>query len=104
MSQFYQKIYEIVQKVPFGKVASYKQIAVLAGSPLAARQVGYAMAALPPGSSVPWHRIINSRGEIPIKDPAGAKAQRQRLLLEGIAFNSNGRINLDTFGWDGKTS
>ncbi len=102
MAEFYQKVYEIVKKVPAGKVATYKQIAVLAGSPLAARQVGYAMAALPPGSGIPWQRIVNSRGEIPMKDPSGAEEQRQRLLLEGITYNSQNRIDLEAFGWNGK--
>jgi len=91
-----------VKLVPPGKVATYKQIAVLAASPLAARQVGYAMAALPPGSGIPWQRIVNSRNEIPIKDPAAAVAQRQRLIFEGVLFNAQGQIDLKTFCWDGK--
>jgi methylated-DNA-protein-cysteine methyltransferase related protein len=64
--------------------------------------VGYAMAALPPGSGVPWHRVINSRGEISLA-PEGDGYQVQRALLEseGVVFDERGRIDLARFGWAG---
>jgi methylated-DNA-protein-cysteine methyltransferase-like protein len=74
-------------------VATYGQIAALAGLPGAARQVGYAMAALPDGSDVPWQRVINARGEVSPRAHAGAAEwQRHRLEEEGIRFGPGGRL------------
>ncbi|MBN2600658.1 MAG: MGMT family protein [Candidatus Marinimicrobia bacterium] len=99
-SILYQKIYNIVKHIPFGHVATYGQIAVLAGIPGNARQVGYAMHALPDDSDVPWHRVVNARGEISIRsDPFYANIQRHLLNAEGVTFNKNGRISLEHFLW-----
>jgi methylated-DNA-protein-cysteine methyltransferase-like protein len=64
--------------------------------------VGYAMAALPPGNDVPWHRVINSKGGISL-DPGGEGYQVQRAMLEseGVVFNDEGLTDLETFGWNG---
>ena len=65
-----------------------------------ARQVGYAMAAAPAGQGIPWHRVVNSRGEISLrKDGQADQRQQQRLLEEGIVFDRNGRIDLECCGW-----
>ena len=98
----WQRVYSVVALVPPRRVATYGQIAVLAGLGRGARQVGYALHALPPGTAVPWQRVINSRGEISLRRAGGHEAtQRIRLEQEGVRFDSRGRVDLDEFGWDG---
>ena len=95
----YQRIYTLVMGVPRGKVATYGQIAKLAGC--SARQAGYAMA-VAPTDTVPWHRVINSRGQISIRSDGLIDAEQQRLLdNEGIQFDSKGRVDLIRFQWQG---
>ncbi len=96
----YQRIYAWVRKIPRGSVATYGQVARLARLPGRARQVGYAMFALPPGSTVPWQRVINARGEVSQRSTPGAELT-QRLLLEreGVRFNARGRIDLTRYQW-----
>ncbi len=96
----YASFYEIIQKIPEGKVATYGQIASLAGYPGYARQVGYALNSIPEGVDIPWHRVINARGMISIKKGGGFD-DIQRLMLEeeGVIFDSNNRIPLSTFQW-----
>ena len=94
----YERIYENVQRIPEGQVATYGQIAALSGIPRGARQVGYAMAALGrgrPRPNVPWHRVVNAKGESSI-----GEEQIVRLQAEGICFNDKGRIDLKIYGWD----
>jgi methylated-DNA-protein-cysteine methyltransferase related protein len=92
------RIHKAVSCIPRGRVATYGQIARLAGLSGQARLVGYAMHALPAGSRVPWQRVINARGEISLP---GSSAVRQRELLEreGVRFDAKGRIDLDRFLW-----
>jgi len=89
----WKKFYRVVRKVPRGRVASYGQIAELAGLDGHARQVGYALHALPPDSGVPWHRVVNARGEISPRS-AGDSHELQRMLLEaeGVEFDERGRV------------
>jgi methylated-DNA-protein-cysteine methyltransferase-like protein len=89
----WKKFYDTVRKVPRGRVASYGQIAELAGLEGHARQVGYALHALPAKSGVPWHRIVNARGEISPRS-AGDSHELQRMLLEaeGVKFDDKGRV------------
>ena len=99
-SSRWQRVWSVVRRIPRGRVATYGQVARLAGMPGAARQVGYALAALPDGSTVPWQRVVNARGELsPRRDFDGAPRQRLRLLEEGVRFDADGRIDLDRFGW-----
>jgi methylated-DNA-protein-cysteine methyltransferase-like protein len=100
LSDSYQRIYAVVRRIPKGKVATYGQVARLAGLPGHARQVGYAMHALPAGTAVPWHRVINARGEISVRSQFGDEV-RQRLLLEAedVEFDWRGRIPLERYGW-----
>jgi methylated-DNA-protein-cysteine methyltransferase related protein len=98
-SERYQRIYRAVRRIPRGRVATYGQVAELAGLEGHARQVGYALHALPAGSSVPWHRVINARGEISL--PRGSDSRElQRLMLEaeGVKFDG-GRVDLQRYGW-----
>lgn len=99
------QIWAVVRKIPRGRVATYGQIAELAGIEGHARQVGYALHALPQGSSVPWHRVVNSFGEISPRS-AGDSHELQRMLLEaeGIELDHDGRIDLRRYRWDSKRS
>lgn len=94
------RIYAVVRRIPRGRVATYGQVADLAGLPGHARQVGYALNALPGGTAVPWHRVINARGGVSLRAEPGAELP-QRLLLEreGVRFDSRGRVSLDRFRW-----
>lgn len=95
----YERIYETVQRIPEGTVATYGQVAAMSGIQRGARQVGYAMAALGrgrPRPGVPWHRVVNAKGESSI-----GEEQISRLEAEGVRFNEDGRIDLKIFGWDG---
>ena len=92
-------IYEVVYKIPKGKVATYGQVAALAGfKATEARQVGYALAALSEHSAIPWHRVINAKGTIALKGGPDA-TQRIRLEKEGVKFGAGGKIDLKRFGW-----
>ena len=95
----YQRIYAIVRQIPPGKVATYGQIARIVGG-CTPRMVGYAMSATPTGSAIPWQRVINAQGKVsPHGDGFGTEMQRALLLEEGIAFDSQGRVDFDRFGW-----
>ncbi|RIK39934.1 MAG: cysteine methyltransferase [Chloroflexi bacterium] len=97
----YERIYEVVRLIPPGRVATYGQVASIVGN-CTARMVGYAMAALPPGSDVPWQRVINAQGKISLRaDSAGNARQRQLLEEEGISFDAQGRVNLRQVRWRG---
>jgi len=97
----YTRFYEIISQIPQGKVATYGQIATLAGYPNYARQVGYALNAVPDDVDVPWYRVINSKGMISIKKGGGYE-NVQRLLLEaeGVIFDSQDRVTLSEYQWD----
>ena len=101
----YEKIYAVVRRIPRGRVATYGQIAELAGLPGHARQVGYAMAALPSSTALPWHRVINAAGMVSRRRVPGAElSQRQLLEREGIRFNSRGRMDLERLRWHPRSS
>ena len=96
----YQVIYAIIRRIPRGRVATYGQIATLAGLDGHARQVGYALHALPSGSNVPWHRVVNSFGEVSRRsDSDSDELQVELLRAEGVVFDTAGRIDLRRFRW-----
>lgn len=96
----YQKIYTVVRRIPRGRVATYGQVAHLAGLPGRARQVGYALHAMASDAAIPWHRVINGRGEISRRaEPGGDEIQRVFLEREGVAFDLRGRVNLARYQW-----
>ncbi len=97
----YARIYAAVSRVPRGRVATYGQVAGVAGLPGQARMVGYALSALPEGSRVPWHRIVNAAGRISLRSGERPMGQIQRFLLEreGVRFGENGTIALPRFRW-----
>ncbi|HEV7764758.1 MAG TPA: methylated-DNA--[protein]-cysteine S-methyltransferase [Thermoanaerobaculia bacterium] len=96
----YELIWSVVRKVPRGRVATYGQIAELADLEGHARQVGYALHNLPAKSNVPWHRVVNAKGEISART-GGDSHELQRLLLdaEGVEFDLRGRVDLRAFRW-----
>jgi methylated-DNA-protein-cysteine methyltransferase-like protein len=99
-SETYRDIYRIVSLIPPGRVATYGQIARLAGMPGHARQVGYALCSLV-DKAVPWQRVVNARGEISRRSSGGPAENEQHLRLEaeGVEFDAGGRIPLDRYLW-----
>ncbi|MGI8817668.1 MAG: MGMT family protein [Gemmatimonadales bacterium] len=96
----YQRIYRVVRRIPQGRVATYGQVASLAGLAGHARQVGYALHALPDGTIVPWHRVVNAAGRISARaTPGGDLVQRLLLEREGIRLDARGRVSLDQVRW-----
>lgn len=97
----YERIYSVVRRVPRGRVTTYGAVARLAGLERQARLVGYALSALREGTSVPWQRVINARGEVSLRSSATGAGLTQRMLLEreGVRFDAAGRVALDRFGW-----
>ena len=88
-----------MQRVPRGRVATYGQVAAVAGLRSQARLVGYALHALPAGSPVPWHRVLNARGRISLPQHDGLYDLQKSLLQdEGVTFDGE-RIDLARFGW-----
>jgi methylated-DNA-protein-cysteine methyltransferase related protein len=100
----YREIYRIVRRIPRGRVATYGQVARLAGLAGHARQVGYALHALT-GDRVPWHRVINAKGEISLRSVEGSD-RLQRILLagEGVRFDRSGRIDLERYRWQPRSA
>jgi len=97
----FRQIYAIVRQIPKGKVATYGQVATMAGYHSQARQVGYALNSLPDGLDIPWQRVINAKGHIsPRSNPIYEEIQRQILETEGIHFNLRGRIDLGKYQWN----
>jgi methylated-DNA-protein-cysteine methyltransferase-like protein len=98
-SASYTRIYAVIRRIPRGRVATYGQIARLAGLPGHARQVGYALHALSSATAVPWQRVVNASGAISLRRTDGAIAQRLLLEREGVRFDARDRISLKRFGW-----
>jgi methylated-DNA-protein-cysteine methyltransferase related protein len=96
-------IYKVVARIPRGKVATYGQVAMLAGLPRQARLAGYALFNLPAElvPSVPWHRVLSAQGRISYSEARRGNDHKQRQLLEqeGVVFDARGKIDLKLFGW-----
>ncbi|GAB3683308.1 MGMT family protein [Salinisphaera aquimarina] len=101
-SNSHKAIFRIVRRIPAGRVATYGQIAELAGLPRRARLVGYAMHRCP--KNLPWHRVINAQGRISLPaDGTSAMTQRRRLEDEGVTF-IGGRVDLSRYRWGGEST
>ena len=100
-SDTYLAIYAVVGRIPLGSVATYGQVASLAGMPGRARLVGYALSALAGRSTIPWHRVVNAHGCISSRSSGSDADMEQRLRLEheGVIFDAGGRIPLERFLW-----
>ena len=95
----FEKIYDVVKNLPKGKVATYGQVALIAGNPRWARVVGYALHNNPDPSTIPCHRVVNREGKVADAFVfGGGEVQRQLLEAEGIVFDSTGRIDLKKYG------
>jgi len=100
-STSHERIYDVVRKIPRGRVTTYGTVANLAGLPGQARLVGYALSALRDGTAVPWHRVVNAQGRLSL-ERAGSSAgltQRMRLEREGVTVDAASRVSLVRFGW-----
>lgn len=96
----WQSVYRVVRRIPAGRVATYGQVAALAGMPGAARQVGWALSALDGDPDVPWQRVINAMGKISTRaSPEIEGLQRSMLETEGVDFDPRGRVDLSRFAW-----
>lgn len=94
----WEQFYAIVRQIPHGKVATYGQIATLAGYYGQARQVGYALHAVP-SDDIPWHRVINAQGKISLNQEMGGDLQRKLLENEGVVFSAAGVVRMREFQW-----
>lgn len=94
------RVYAVVRRIPRGRVATYGAVAAAAGFGRAARVAGWALHALPPGSDVPWHRVVGAGGRLSLArlDGDAALTQRLRLEREGVRFDARGRVDLAVFG------
>ncbi|MEH7505346.1 MGMT family protein [Neobacillus drentensis] len=99
MTPFTENVVEIIRSIPEGKVATYGQIAGLAGSPRAARQVVRALHSMSKKYCLPWHRVINAKGQIALRDDESYNEQRLSLEAEGVEIGLNGVIDLDRYQW-----
>jgi methylated-DNA-protein-cysteine methyltransferase-like protein len=97
----HERIYAVVRQIPKGRVTTYGTVARLAGFAGQARLVGYALSALPTGTAVPWHRVINAQGKLSLEQKGSSSGITQRLRLEreGVKVDAAGRVALATFGW-----
>jgi methylated-DNA-protein-cysteine methyltransferase-like protein len=104
-SDRYPRIYAVVCRIPTGRVATYGQVARLAGLPGCARQAGYALHALAEDSDVPWQRVVNAHGRISLRsEPGMDQIQRQLLEAEGLVFDSRDRLDLVSVQWKPRSS
>jgi methylated-DNA-protein-cysteine methyltransferase-like protein len=96
----YELIYSVVASIPRGSVATYGQVAELAGLPRRARLVGYALRELPDDRMVPWHRVVNASGRISDRGRLDSENEQRALLeSEGVEFNEGGCLSLAQYRW-----
>lgn len=98
MDDFTEKVIDVILQIPSGRVASYGQIATIAGNHRGARQVGRLLHSMSAKYKLPWHRIVNAKGEIVVFK---ADRQRQLLELEGVEVDGRGRVDMNKFRWEG---
>lgn len=96
-SVFFGRVYDLVRRIPRGRITSYGAIARALGVPRGARTVGWALSACP--DDVPWHRVVNAQGKISWRPTSGYVLQRALLRREGVRFSRAGRIDFEKFGW-----
>lgn len=102
MTDFYRRVYRMVECIPPGRVATYGQIAALLGYTHGARAVGWALHALPPHTSVPWHRVVSAAGQVSSScQEHPAAEQCDRLRAEGVSVDEAGRLDLAAHRWQG---
>ena len=99
MEAFTQAVVALIKRIPRGKIATYGQIATLAGNPRAARQVARIIHALSEKEKLPWHRVVNREGRIALSPGRGCELQRSLLEAEGVHFTADNRIELENYQW-----
>jgi methylated-DNA-protein-cysteine methyltransferase related protein len=103
LRRLYAGIYRVIRRIPAGSVATYGQVAELAGIPNGGRVAGAALKVSAPTDQLPWQRVVGKAGprraRIAIHDPVGAAIQRQLLEAEGVEITDVGLISLEQFGW-----
>jgi len=102
----WERVYAVVRRIPRGRVATYGQVAALAGYPRAPRVAGYALHALRDGTPVPWHRVVAAGGRLSLARLSleAALTQRMRLEREGVSFDARGRVRLERHQWRAATA
>lgn len=95
---FRQRVFQVIATIPYGQVTTYGDVARLAGSPRAARQVGGVLRRLPEGSTFPWYRVVNRAGRISLLGDDFVR-QKEALMAEGIVFSADGAIDLKKYLW-----
>ena len=98
---FTSEVIRLIKAIPRGKVATYGQIAYLAGLDSSVRRVVWILHSCSEKEGLPWHRVVNRKGEISLKPGAGYEKQKALLEKEGIVFDEKDRIDLDRFLWEG---
>ncbi len=105
-TNFYSRVYDVVRKIPRGRVATYQQVAMMVSTPRAARMVGWALRALPDGHNVPWQRVINAAGMISIENLRAPKSLQIKLLreegVEVVEREGNYFVDLGKYQWEPK--
>ncbi|QOY34962.1 MGMT family protein [Anaerobacillus isosaccharinicus] len=99
MTPFTEKVIHIIQTIPEGKVMTYGQIAKLAGSPRAARQVVRILHSMSKKYQLPWHRVINAKGQIGLQNDESYNDQIMNLEIEGVEVALNGNVDLEKYQW-----
>ncbi len=100
METFTQITINIIKNIPKGKVATYGQIALLAGNPHNARQVARILHSMSKNHNLPWHRVINAQGKISLPKNSGYDEQKSLLENEGVSFDLHDRVDFECFGWE----
>ncbi|CAH2713904.1 DNA base-flipping protein [Neobacillus rhizosphaerae] len=100
MTPFTEAVVEIIRNIPAGRVMTYGQIAGLAGSPRAARQVVRILHSMSRAHRLPWHRVINAKGQIALRDDDSYNEQWMSLEAEGVVIGLNGAIDLGEYQWN----
>ena len=101
---FTLQVRNLVRRIPPGRVASYGQLAALAGDARQARQVAWILHATPETEGLPWQRVINSRGRISLPPRAGGAEQARRLRAEGVSVGPGGSVDMIKFGWKARSA
>lgn len=94
---------DVIRAVPAGRVATYGQLAALAGNPRGARRVVWLLRQRSGELNLPWHRVINAQGRLSLPRGGGFEVQRALLVDEGVAVDADGRVDLRAFRWSGET-
>ncbi|WP_338470612.1 MGMT family protein [Niallia sp. XMNu-256] len=103
MKPFTKNVIKIIQSIPKGRIMTYGQIAAIGGSPRGARQVVRILHSMSRAYGLPWHRVVNAKGEIAIKDDEGHFVQVALLKEEGIVVDEKDRIDVEKYRWEPET-